>query len=146
MKLVVPTAAAVVAIGLCVPAATAAPLRPQGSSLCNTAQSIAASLGPALKLTASSATAETPAKLKLAYTTIANNESTMLAGSPRRLKRSLSVAFSWLNLVKTDFTKAGWDLANMAPYFPALAAKETADKKQITAVLAYLRGTCHVKV
>jgi hypothetical protein len=147
MKLLVPTAAAIVALAVCVPATTAAPLRSaQGSSLCSTAHAVAKYLTTTLKLTASGAAAETPANLKRAYTAVGNSEGAMLAGAPASLRPSLEVAFSWLNLVRADFAKAGWQIKNMTPYFPALVAKANADAKQLAAVRAYLRGTCHLPV
>ena len=147
MKLVVPTAAAIVCIGLCAPAATAAPLRStHGSSLCGTAQAVAKYLRVTLELTPGGAVAATPANLKLAYTSIAKNEGAMLAGAPTSLKPSLSAAFGWLNLVKTDFEKAGWQIKNMTPYFPAVVAKAKADATQLATVRAYLRGTCHLSI
>lgn len=147
MKLVVSTATAITAIALCVPAATAAPLRStQESSLCGTAKAVAKYLSTALKLNSSGVMAETPANLKLAYTTVVNSEGALMGGAPSSLKPSLTGAFSFVNLVKTDFQKAGWQVKNMTPYFPALIAKANAESKQITAVRTYLRGTCHLQI
>ena len=147
MKLVVSTAAAITAIALCVPAATAAPLRhAHESSLCGTAKAVAKYLGTALKLDSTGAVAATPANLKLAYTTVVHNERAMLGGAPASLEPSLSGAFSFVNLVAADFAKAGWQIKNLQPYFPALVAKGKAEAKPIATVRAYLRGTCHVAV
>ena len=147
MKLVVSAAAAVTAIALCAPAATAAPLRhTQESSLCGTAKAVAKYLGTALKLDSTGVVAATPANLKLAYTTVVHNEKAMLGGAPASLKPSLAATFSFVNLVEADFAKAGWQVKNMQPYFPALVAKGKAVGKQIAVVRAYLRGTCHVPI
>ena len=51
-----------------------------------------------------------------------------------------------MNLVTADFAKAGWQIKNLQPYFPALIAKAQTAAKPIATVRAYLRGTCHVPV
>lgn len=144
MKLAVPAAVALTAAALCVPAATAAPAH--STSFCGTAKGVAKYLSATLKLDSSGAAAETPANLKLAYTTVVRSEGALLQSAPGSLKPSLTGAFSFVNLVKSDFAKAGWQIKNMTPYFPALVAKGNAEAKQIAAVRAYLRGSCHLPI
>ncbi|HVU76646.1 MAG TPA: hypothetical protein VHC67_03620 [Gaiellaceae bacterium] len=142
MKPVLIIATAVATIALLVPAASAAPAR--HDSFCGQARSISRYLTTTLKATSPGSTA-TPAKLKLAYTTVLNARGALIGSAPKTLKPSLRTAFSFIALVKADFEKADWQLQNMTQYFPALIAKAQADQKPIAKVEAYLRGTCHVQ-
>jgi len=148
MKVVWAMAVPLVVLACC-SAASAAPTRHgsmQGGSFCGTAKADASYLKSTLSITSGGAAAETPANLKLAYTTIAKDEGGLLGTAPKSLKANLRRAFSFINLVKSDFEKVDWQAAKMAPYFPALVAKGTADAKPIAAVEAYLRKTCHLPI
>jgi hypothetical protein len=142
MKPILIVVTALATTALLVPAASAAPAR--HASFCGQARSIAGYLSTTLEATSPGSTA-TPAKLKLAYTTVLNAKGSLLSSAPKPLRPSLRTAFSFLALVKSDFEKAGWQLQKLGPYLPALAAKAQADQKPIGKVEAYLRGTCHVQ-
>jgi len=149
MKVVSALAAAFAALGLCVSAATASPASRQSAhagSFCGTAKGIARYLSQSLKLTASGVAASTPANLKLTYTTVVNHEGALLASAPSSLKPSLTKTFSFVNVVKSDFQKADWQIAKLTPYFPALVAKGNAAAKPIAAVKTYLDDTCHLPI
>jgi hypothetical protein len=148
VRLVGAFAASVAAVALCATAASAAPAlhaAPQGS-FCGTAKGIVKYLSSTLALSPSAVAAQTSANLRLAYTTVVSHEGALLGSAPKSLKANLRGAFSFVNLVKADFQKASWQVANMAQYFPALVAKATANARQISAVETYLRGTCHLQV
>src|SRR5690348_9039055 len=111
MKVVSTLAVSIAALALYATAATAAPTRhsaTEGSSFCGKAKSIARYLTSTLTLTTSGVAAQTPANLKLTYTTVVNNERPLLASAPKSLKSNLSRTFSFINLVKSDFAKADW--------------------------------------
>jgi len=149
VKVVWMVAMLVAMLTLCLTAATAAPARhssTQARSFCSTAKAIAKYLSSTLTLTTSGVVAQTPANLKLAYTTVVHYEPALLGTAPKSLKTNLRRALSFVNLVKADFEKADWQVAKMTPYFPGLVAKATANARPITAVKSYLDGTCHVPV
>jgi hypothetical protein len=102
------------------------------NSFCDTAHGVAKYLKSTLALNAAGVAAQTPANLKAEYTAVANAEA------------NLRSAFGLLNLVKSDFEKADWKFADMAPYFPTLAARARATQRPVAAVKAYLSRTCHL--
>jgi hypothetical protein len=148
VKVVSSIAVSIAALALCATAATAAPARHDStqSSFCATAKGIVKYLRSTLTLSASGVATQTPANLKLEYTTVVSREGGLLGAAPASLKANLRRAFSFVNLVKADFVKAGWQVAKMTPYFPALAANAQANARPITAVKSYLDDTCHLPI
>jgi len=145
MKVVWLMAVPMAALAFCL-TASAAPTQhgsTQGGSFCGTAKGVAKYLKSTLSPTSSGA-AVSSADLKLTYTTIANEEGALLGAAPKSLKTNLRRAFSFINLVKSDYEKVDWQTAKMAPYYPALVAKGAATAKPIAAVKAYLHNSCHL--
>ena len=148
MRIAPALAIPVVALALCVSAATAAPSghdAAQGNAFCTRANGIAKYLASTLTLTNGVAEG-TPANLKLAYTTIASSERGLNAAAPKSLRPSLLGAFSFINLAKTDLAQVSWEAPKLLPYLPALVANGKKNGGSIKVVEAYLKGTCHIDV
>jgi hypothetical protein len=116
--------------------------RNASASLCSVSRVVATQLARATALNETA----TPAGLKKAYGALESAKPTLIAAAHGTLKTDLRRVFGFVDLVTSDLKKANWQLANLAPFFPALLAKEKAVAPSFKRLNTYYRTKCHFKV
>lgn len=112
------------------------------ASLCSVSRAVATQLARATSLNQTA----TPAGLKKAYEALESAKPALIGAASGTIKTDLRRVFSFLDLVTSDLEKANWKVANLAPYFPALIAKEKAVAPSFKRLTTYYRTKCHFKI